>query len=663
MRTLGLTGLALGKKPFIAVNQNGQTAGPVDVSACPEENSGGLISIVMARTGMKCAPDSVRFSVDLSQAGFDTKGPGGGETYDLRLHDLIYLWDFGDQTGNGADDLWGAPVNVLDEWRKRSVAKGPWVAHVYGRPGIFMATVCIIEPDSGKTATASVQVTVTDPGMLYPGANTICINPVGDSDFTGAPIGSKKVNVNALKTTDRAWKNQQRGTPKRWLFKRGGRFTLGIQLDSRDANNLMFGAYGAGARPILSPYLDRTNKNRCIFVENRYQRLNGLTVPDLRIWGLAFQGNYDPVTENQSIDGATKAKNAIRVNKHADVVIFDCTMAGFFKSAMGFYSNGTSRRNVHIDNCIVTDFGGQYPVFFAPNTNPAGSASITGCRLAQNPDAVDDPGLRAPVRINHIAYTHMRGCDVFHTDRRQPCLKLAETPVADGMVVNVHSCALEGGLWPLSFGNNAGQGLKRSSVHNMIVDGFVIIGDYGTQHLIKSTLTGLTVRNCLAVQPANKKYSTRLPAFVLLQKFDGFDATIVGAAPIRLYNNTFRIDRTTDQNRSDTGGIIRDQTGRAFTAVSEENNILHMPKFDRPSVAFGPLAEIALWVPRAKGRRDPDTYVLDTSYATPADAVKDSRPLIGSPALGAALNGDVSYQDIQLGVRPDPPSQGAWEMK
>ena len=35
--------------------------------------------------------------------------------------------------------------------------------------------------------------------------------------------------------------------------------------------------------------------------------------------------------------------------------------------------------------------------------------------------------------------------------------------------------------------------------------------------------------------------------------------------------------------------------------------------------------------------------------------------MIGSPALGAALSGDVSYMDIERADRPEPPSQGAWE--
>ena len=81
----------------------------------------------------------------------------------------------------------------------------------------------------------------------------------------------------------------------------------------------------------------------------------------------------------------------------------------------------------------------------------------------------------------------------------------------------------------------------------------------------------------------------------------------------------------------------------------------------RTNAALAPLSETTLWTPRGKGRRDPGTGALDASLAPPADAFKDTRPMIGSPALGAALSGDVSYMDIQMQDRPEPPSQGAWE--
>ena len=137
MATLRFAGISLGTALTISVSSGALTAGPTNFPAWGQSQpggegggggNGGPISIILDRSTLQCAPDSVRFSVDLSGADFDTPAPVGAEVYDARMHDLIYLWDFGDS------GQWSAPVNVLAEWKNRTTAKGPFVSHVYRTP-------------------------------------------------------------------------------------------------------------------------------------------------------------------------------------------------------------------------------------------------------------------------------------------------------------------------------------------------------------------------------------------------------------------------------------------------------------------------------------------------------------------------------------------------
>lgn len=671
MATLRFAGISLGAALTISVSAGALTAGPTNFPAWGQSQpgggggggNGGPISITLDRSTLRCAPDSVRFSVDLSGADFDTPAPVGAEIYDARMHDLIYLWDFGDS------GQWSAPVNVLAEWKNRTAAKGPWVSHVYRTPGTYTASVLVIEPASGKTATTQTTITVADPDVAFAASRTICLNPVGDGDFTGTPPGAVRLNTDSLLSGSAPWTTYANGAnPVRWLFKRGASYTVAVDVAAAQGAHMMFGAYGSGPRPVLNGAGAATPSgasHSVIYFSNQHIGSSSAETPDARFDDLDFQGNHTPATQNQSVDHSALDWHAVKFLKYVDAVFHNCRMEGFAESTLSDYTNDNTKRfNIHLDNCVLSDFGGQYPIILQPELHPLSSFSMTGTRHAQNPNAVDDAGIRAPVRINHIAKTYVAGCDVFHTDRSQPCLKMIETPQVDGAVVNLHSCSLEGGLRVLTFGlNGKNAGLQRSSVHNAVVDGLVLVGNYGTQAHFKTAVTGVTVRNVLMIQPATPHhgFAPRHIAFFDFEGFNSFDAGIVGAAPIRIYNCTMRSDRSSAQNSGDLQAPVRTSEAAGFSNISAGNNILHGAGMNSLGTAAAPLSETVLWTPRGKGFKDPDTLALDASLAPPADAVKDSRPMIGSPALGAALSGDVSYMDITLTDRPEPPSQGAWE--
>ncbi|HDR28348.1 PKD domain-containing protein, partial [Rhodovulum sp.] len=263
-----LTSKALsGKSVTLILEQDGRSAGPLTVadwggttqaeetpappSPAPPPPApgpgldGGIVSITVDRTSLRCAPDSVRLGVDLSNSTFDTPGPAPGANYDPRLHELVYIWDTGD-TGE-----WSAPQNVLAEWNDKSKGRGPWIAHCYDAPGTYTVRLTVIEPSSGKQAQATASITVEDPNDVYAGAETVCINPPGDDNFTGAPDGAMTVQMDgvSVKVRDQSWWNSVKGnTKRRFLLKAGATYgPVAFELNySDDPPHFYLGTYGSG---------------------------------------------------------------------------------------------------------------------------------------------------------------------------------------------------------------------------------------------------------------------------------------------------------------------------------------------------------------------------------------------------------------------------------
>jgi len=681
MQRLKLLGFAAGDSFSLSATQNGHVAGPVPVADWQDAlapgavPTGGTLAIVPDRTLLACAPDSVRFWVDLSGTAFDTPAPAPGEIYDARLHRLIFLWDFGD------GGSWDKPERLLEGWRDSGVAKGPFVSHVYKTPGSFTVSLLVLEPASGKWAEAHLDLTVADPGNSFAGSNTICINPAGDGDFTGAPVGARLVNadvidealINAYAPADKA------GTPTRYLFKRGASYTSDILLKAGAPYMMTLGAYGSGDRPRM---LARTDTDeaaevwaRAVYVFGTYGSLNGSFIPELRIHGLDFVGNFDPTTmataprDSADLDGVSV--NGVLIQKYVDVLIDDCTFSGFQRSTIGFNVGGYEGKvHCHINDCALTDFGGEYPIIGGCSEHPRSTICATGNSLAQNPGApttYDDQGdfsggsSKAPIRFDHGQNMYVAGNDFFHTDLRQPCIKAQNSPKAEGSIVNLHSNVMEFGYYLIDIGGNSSNTIG-TSTHNIIVDGVVGLGGYSTRGIVLCNLTGATVRNVSGIIPATPFYFTDTWAFVVTEKKKTPGAAVL-AAPIEVYNNTFCVLRSQDQQYSgspDSVPFHRDPGGD-FTGVVTQNNVIHEPAMDAPVTTYAPLSTELFWPPRSGGKRSPVDFSLDTTYAPPSDSWMRLVPLPGSAALGAALSGLAAYQDPLLQPRPEPPSAGAWE--
>jgi len=640
-------GFSVGEALMISAAAGALSTGPESFSDWGNPpasgGTGGTIAIVADRTGLMVAPDSVRMGVDLSASDFGIDGPGVGEFYDRRLHHLFFEWDLGNEGGS-----WAVPVNVLANWQDPNRAIGPWIAAMYPA-GSFTATVTVTNPLNGRTSQDTYSVTVADPDTVYPGARTVCVSPTGST--TGAPSGATVLTASQFLQADLNALDDP-ANPTRILFERGQTYDLAVDLGDGAAPGTLFGSYGSGARPVLSPLLDGTNSNRCIYMGSSHGGFGTTTQCELRLAGLNFQGNHDPVTQLATDSTTGKAWNAFNSNRNPDLIVDDCRVAGFHLSAFGnSLPDDTAKVNFHFNGTLVTDFGGQYPFIQEPTNHVESSVAITGTAFRQNPNAQDDPGVRAPIRINCVAKIYIAGTEVFHTDSGQPGIKLVERAEMDGILINVHNCSVEGGQFGLSIALNATNGLgSRSPVVNAIIDGVIVAGVPSLNGFFMIQASGVTLRNCLANLSSSAKLASG-PAFLGMTHVQDFGTLTAEAAsaPIEIYAHTFGSERADADNNGNVPGLIYDFWNVGFTGIDApaNHNIIHQPNLSTPQTDAAPLSTTALFTPQTPG--------------SPADLVKALVPLTGSSALNAAPASPVAVTDIDGTVRDDPAEVGAWE--
>ena len=673
MRTLNLSGFKPSDSLSISVSQNALTAGPVSIPAWGGGGTGGSITINVHRSSLHVAPSSVRFSVDLSASSFDTPGPTGDETYDARLHDLIYLWDFDDP------GTWTAPVQNLAAHKNRNAGKGPIEANMYRTPGTYNPSVLVIEPSTGKTATASVSVEVTDPEVVFAGSKTICINPVGDSDFTGAPAGAVQINVDLLNEAHTAWKDQLSTTEvKRWLFKGGVTHATNLWLGWREEAGAYFGSYGSG-RAILRTERRTTITN--VNIDNQCFVSNWAIKVDCQYWfvNLEGAGNFDPTTGIPN-NASGYDQTFIQYRDTGYITMSNCYLhnymntcvyaGGFTSSYVTGYASGI--QVLHADDCVIENTAGAgYTTFQAFGAAYPGTWWVfTGTRISLHPETWDSDTIRSAMRINDAMQEIVKGCDIFYVDSQQQAVKFAETVKGHGAIVNCHSNAMEGHLHVIRFNGNWTQTHTGGTNElNAIVDGNIFCGTHSSGQLISVHGTGVTIRNNLFYVPDQQYQVYRFSAAVIATIVYGTPAAHVLAAPVKVYNNTLRNDRTAANNGNEIYGppvFLIDDSAGAYPVFSE-NNVVHMPYTLTPQVSFAPVSDAVLFIPRSTGWINAyglNGEAVPTSHpeAAPLTSVKDTRPLTGSVALGSALSGNVSYMDILGTTRTAPADKGAWEV-
>jgi hypothetical protein len=645
-----VTGLSEGPTYFFHLlhrDGSGNTSSVASTTGVTVSSASATINIVR-RSALWIAPEA--FVFDLSLSGFDTPGAASGAVYDPQFHELYYLWDFGD-----AYDF-EAPAHLETGHEKAGVGYGPTVAHTYRNAGNYEVSCLIIEPSSGKSTTARLNIAVGNPEQTFPGTNTIFVDTVGGAP--GAPQGARVMN-----SLEAAWgaATGQQSAPKRIMLARGQTFSIsGGGLGNSGSNSMsslhIVAAPGTGEKPIV-------NASGMILWSDSTTTGNG-NDKDFVVQGLDWRGQWNGVTESgNSYDGFLFLVNPPRQ------ALFDGNEMSGLASILATSGSDPSMNNAMLvanDN-IMTNWR-LYAVFGRYGINV-----LTGNRLAHNPNGLgggprsanahtEGGPIRMPTPLRSIIHANdmfsnagwFSNVESYYTT--QPCMRWNTTPQR-GAILNMQCNSLEGGYTPLEIKS---QNRDPGFAVNAVCEKNTIAGNFMTAYLITCEFGGTTFRNNRLIQPDVDRFVGIFNprAFVNLD-YHGSNAEN-GGAPIQIYNNTF-LSQLTPGNRTD--GVATPsatvEADAAFTAVTEHNNIDHQPHLGR--TADGPLSTEVLWPMRYIGYQDSDTP-LQSQYETPDTTVVSAAPLSGSEALGDAVNEPVAFDDLFGNPRPQYPSRGATEM-
>ena len=151
------------------VTINDKTVEQWDGFNAPGPTGDATVTVEVTRSALRTAPEGVFFKA-VDWTGFDTV-KGDVANFDNRQMDLIHIWSFGDP-GSRYD----VPEKLLPEWRDANTARGPFASHVYEcldgfTEGVRSHTwnLTVIEPSTGRIATASGVIDVTDPNVTFAG--------------------------------------------------------------------------------------------------------------------------------------------------------------------------------------------------------------------------------------------------------------------------------------------------------------------------------------------------------------------------------------------------------------------------------------------------------------------------------------------------------------
>ena len=563
-----------------SVSNWGGTTGSVSIDA-QMPPSGGL------------APQGVWFeATDLS--GF-TLSDGSGLEYEPELHELTYVWTFGDP---GTFDV---PGNMPPQWRDRNKAYGARVAHTFRQPGTYTVSLWVMDRN-GVTATAETTLEVGDPETSFPGTRTICFS--NTPDFSEAPAGCQQVTsmaelhaaILALPLTGGI------ETSYRLLFKRGevvdevfipinGKGLLGTAPYS---NIVFVGAFGTGEKPVLNGTRDEP-----IIDFGRF----GVVKEKFHLTGVRLEGGWDPTSETGVI---TAASVDFRAHTEPGMVytVHDVEISGFAVTDVSPCIGGVNDPvdgtsiwdSVHITNWRV--FG-----IYARTTpdHIRTRLAFTGCRVTQNVDALNGGpknGLHNEhgcLRTEAVSDLFVSGCDFFTRCGWSALAgRLADnaalrpnTSGRAGAYINMERMVVEGGYEVLNLKENAA-GTPDSPI-NAIIDRAILVGTSKTLLHVSCDAGGSTLRNVYCYQPNVKNFHPN--PFGASMKFtlgggptpDNFEN------PIALHAVTAVNMRTTANSPGQSENWRLQDGIDVYEIYTIENDIVHAPNLDVPIDPYAPI--------------------------------------------------------------------------
>lgn len=626
---------------------------------------GGLASLDISVNGPPTlmAPSAIWFQAT-NLSGFDPQGPGTGETYDPRLHEITYIW-----TVRGAPlPPFTAPENLADGWNDPNRAYGPEVAMVFPAPGDYTVDLLAID-GSGNFGTAETSFTITDPGLAYPGTRTICYSNDGGESWAGEEPGCLRVTtVSALQSTINS-----ANTPTRVLFKRGQTVSDLGELIVDNGRLSYVGSWGTGTNPRI------TNNGR-------FEYQNSHVEAEVRFVGIDFIGNWNGASETGS---GGNPLNMTASTVSCDYLLHGCTINSH-NALVPNPRTGTPISFVVSDTFITgwRDYG------IRAATWNDGSGAITGNRFAlvgsrvmQRVDALNggdnatrtgkggsktgDSNDHGPVRIADMERVYIGASDLFSRNgwsaalaggnpdaADQPALRVNED-LLDDAFYNVDRVTMEGGFQVIKmngFSNNRNPG-------NYIFDKVLMIATaklFGP--FVRASFGGSTFRNILAARPNVPYYphpDSEVGYFVL---FDAGNIQANAAEPIAVYNCSL-VSLVNGANDPGQPWAMYDGASGGFATVTLDNNLVHAPFIDAPVTPAMPLdlsASLSGVAARYAGVAY-DSGPLDSSYSTAGATIPVPRPEPTSSAYRTATSGRVAYDDFFGTVRGPDPSRGAVE--
>ena len=549
--------------------------------------------------------------VHVSAAGTD------GFQVERPLHDLQYLWEFGDP-----DSEFEALPDDFPFGRDANRAQGPFAGHVYAEPGTYEVALTVSAGD-GTWARTVQTIDVADPDATFAGEATVCLSTPGD--FAGCPDGAVQHTV-----WTEAFEAVPSGQAARYLLRAGERFEPGAAQDVKDRPAVVVASYGEGAKPtVITDGWGRTSADMFRF----------RNVDEATLTGLSFQGDYDPTT------GAGDALliSAIgNVQSLGHLTIYRIASSGLQQTLNARAGMGPI---IFADN-VVTDWR-NYGVFTATDAPHA----FVGNSIRQNENAASgDDGKQTAAEPAWADHGPLRFADSFRMAVSRNDMLAMNGWSSAGKAHNPafryntrglagHSGVLsenrmEGGfvvlaLTVMNTRTQPGEG-------NVIVERNALIGTDNTSGFVNTSYGGTTLRNNVMIMPDVKNtFNGFWRQLRLTTNDEQTDANLV--RPIRIEHNTLAVLQTAQTEARDTEFLADDSATHAKGAFADV--------VTRANQVYAP------YMPNAS----------DFANATPVDAGDGYRPQTGNPTIGASGRLSEVLDTYDGRVRRDPTNDGAQE--
>lgn len=561
----------------------------------------GNVDIQMVQ-GELIAPSMIWFEA-INISGFNVPaGAAPGEVYEPGFHEITYFWDFGE----AGDTQFSAPLNIPDIWNDRSIAYGSRACHVFRTPGTYTVSLWCVDSD-GTVGQATVNVTISDPDSIFTGSRTICF--ANDGDFTGAPTGAQQItSIAALVTAIDALSQ-----PGRVLFRRGSVQEVSLDLNRTAVNqNLRFGAFGNGARPIIQPP----------FAGTVFSIGQNALAKDITYESLDIRGRWDPAFEVGSAQDTAFSVLGRDISEMT-TLLHDCRLSGLsiidISTLRAVPFTSVVSDSVIEDWCLYGFFSNRQN----DGVNDNSRIAIVGSAIQQHPHAckgADTGGFdgiqnqNGPVRYASARKFLMRSCYLFSNNSwalgSQPALRMM-TGNSGGCSAIVDRVAFEGGSVILSVDGSP------DSPGNFLFDKVLLAGTADTVSFARVGNGGTTLRNVLMWQPNVPFLGYGFGTSELISNAQDDNNPANLAAPVALYNIS-ALDDLAGNPR------IFSELSEDFTNYTEENNLLHAPNWTTPLTSDTPLDlsdTLAGFSPRYAGRRNSISRPQNTTTSgTPVGA-------------------------------------------